>query len=302
MCARWILAAVVENAVASHVPSAEARGVSLRATVDARRCMVLGDPARLEQIVSNLLSNAVKFTPRGGRVEVEVGGGGGVWLRVLDTGCGIRAEFMEHVFDRFRQAEATLTRQHRGLGLGLALVKYLVELHGGTVTAASDGEGRGATFTVRLPRAAAAAGLSVVDACASLSGVRALVVDDEEDSRVLVSRILQDCAAEVAAVGSATEALEQLPKLHPDVLISDIGMPELDGYHLIRAVRALDAGDGGATPAVALTAFARPEDRLQALRAGYQMHVAKPVDPSELIVVVANLTRRDGATPAAPGG
>jgi len=301
-------AAVLENVIASHLPSAQAKGVRIDRVLDAAGCTIRGDPGRLEQIASNLLSNAVKFTPRGGHVSVSCQRRGSrAELTVRDTGKGIAADFVPHLFERFRQAEASLTRHHRGLGLGLSLVKFLVEQHGGDIRAESEGEGRGSTFTVTLPIAAvgqAEEKASPIDACGSLAGIRALVIDDEEDARTLIRRILEDCEVSVTAVGSAVEALEQLPQVRPDVLISDIGMPELDGYHLIRAVRALPVDRGGATPAVALTAFARPEDRLRALRAGYQMHLAKPVDQSELLVVVASLAGRLVAPlePGAPVG
>jgi CheY-like chemotaxis protein/anti-sigma regulatory factor (Ser/Thr protein kinase) len=262
--------------------------------VDVTACQVQGDPGRLEQIVSNLVSNAVKFTPKGGRVEVDCRRNGSrMEIVVHDNGKGIAPEFLPHVFDRFSQADASLTRQHRGLGLGLTLVKFLVEQHGGTIHAESEGEGRGATFTVSLPMAAVrqpeGTPASPIDACGSLQGAKVLVVDDEEDARLLVRRILEDCEAEVAVAASTAEALAKLDEARPDVMICDIGMPELDGYDLIRAVRARSRDRGGATPAVALTAFARPEDRLRALRAGFQMHLAKPVDQAELIVAVANL-------------
>jgi CheY-like chemotaxis protein/anti-sigma regulatory factor (Ser/Thr protein kinase) len=256
---------------------------------------VHGDPARLEQVVSNLVSNAIELTPAGGRVDVACRRAGSrVEIEVRDSGKGIAPEFLPHVFDRFSQAEGATTRQHRGLGLGLTLVKFLVEQHGGTVRAESEGAGRGATFTVSLPLAAVrrADEASPIEACASLEGVRALVVDDEPDARELIGRILEDCEAEVVAALSAADAMDHLQRFRPDVVISDIGMPGQDGYDFIRAVRALDPDRGGATPAVALTAFARPEDRLRALRAGYQTHLAKPVDQNELVMAVARVTGR----------
>jgi PAS domain S-box-containing protein len=287
---------IVQNVVASHLPAAEAKGVSLDNALDDSCCMLRGDPRRLEQVVSNLLSNAIKFTPRGGHVRVTcLRTGSRAELVVRDTGAGIHADFLQHVFDRFRQADASLTRSHRGLGLGLAMVKALVEQHGGDVRAESEGEGRGATFTVSLPLAAIPRVEelpSEVDACAALAGVKALVIDDDEDARNLVSRILEDCRVEVTAAASAAEALARLPRARPDVLVSDIGMPGLDGYQLLRAVRALAPEQGGETPAVALTAFARPEERLRALEAGYQVHLAKPVNQSELLVAVARVTGR----------
>jgi PAS domain S-box-containing protein len=294
------LAAIMENVVASHVPAARARGVRLELHAEEGDFTVQGDPGRLEQIVANVLSNAIKFTPKGGSVEaIGRRAGSRVEVVVRDTGQGIAPEFLPHIFERFRQAEASLTRQHRGLGLGLALVKFLVEQHGGAVRAESEGEGHGSTFTLSLPLATfkqpAGAAPSPIDACASLAGVKTLVLDDEEDARALLHRILVDCHAEVTIAGSAREALDLLPRVHPDVMICDIGMPETDGYHFITAVRALPPEQGGRTPAVALTALARPEDRLRALRAGYQMHLAKPVDQSELLVALANLAGRLGA-------
>jgi PAS domain S-box-containing protein len=291
------LAALVEHVVASHLPAAAAKGVALEKHLEPGASSVQGDPGRLEQVVTNLLSNAIKFTPAGGRIEVvERRNGSRVEIVVRDTGTGIGADFLPFVFDRFRQADASPTRQHRGLGLGLALVKFLVEQHGGEIRAESAGEGQGATFTVTLPLLAKRQdpehAPSPIHARGTLGGIRALVVDDEEDARTLVRHILEDCQAFVATASSTTEALEQLPRVRPDVLICDIGMPELDGYHLIRSVRALPPEQGGATPAVALTAFARPEDRRSALRAGYQMHLAKPIDQAEFVVAVANLTGR----------
>jgi len=211
-------------------------------TLDTLLSPVRGDPGRLEQIVSNLLSNAIKFTPPGGRVYMLLRRvGSRAELVVRDTGQGIEADFLPPIFDRFRQADASLTRRHRGLGLGLSFVKFLVEQHGGEIRAESEGMDMGATFTVTLPIAAVGQQqengepISPLDACASLAGVRALVVDDEDDARALLQRILEDCDAEVVTVGSAAAALEQLPQFRPNVLISDIGMPELDGYELIRA-------------------------------------------------------------------
>jgi PAS domain S-box-containing protein len=290
------LSTVVDNVLAAVSPAAEAKGVRLDRGLDPLHESLLGDAGRIEQILVNLLSNAVKFTPRGGRVQVQARRARSrVEITVRDTGQGIAPELLPHVFERFRQGDASITRAQGSLGLGLSLVKHLVELHGGDVRAESEGEGRGSTFTVSLPVAAArelGEGPSPIEACESLCGVKVLVVDDEQDARDLVKRVLEDCAAEVVTAGSAAEAIEVLPRFLPNVLVSDIGMPELDGYHMIRAVRSLDPDQGGRTPAIALTAFARPEDRLRALRAGYQMHLAKPVDQSELVVVVANLAGR----------
>jgi CheY-like chemotaxis protein len=208
------------------------------------------------------------------------------------------------LFERFRQADSSTTRHHGGLGLGLSLVRSLVELHGGTVRAESEGEGRGATFVVSVPIAPVrrpASEEATLHAWESLRGVRVLVVDDEEDTRELVRRLLADCEAEVVAVETAHEALEEVQRFRPDVILSDIGMPQQDGYQLVRAVRALGDENGGGTPAAALTAFARPEDRQRALRAGFQMHVTKPVDANELILVVRSLARRPEGPRSDPG-
>ena len=299
------LAAIVENVVASHLPAAQAKGVRIEKVVDVTACAVQGDPGRLEQIVSNLISNAVKFTPKGGRVDVRCRRAGSrMEIVVRDTGKGIPPEFLPHVFDRFRQADASLTRQHRGLGLGLTLVKFLVEQHGGTIRAESEGEGRGATFTVSLPdgRGAAAGG------CARVAHRRLRLARRGQGAggRRRGGRPHAGPPDPGGLRGPGRRRRlrrprrsQRLDESRPDVMICDIGMPELDGYDLIRAVRARPREQGGATPAVALTAFARPEDRLRALRAGYQMHLAKPVDQAELIVAIANLTGRlDGPAKA----
>jgi PAS domain S-box-containing protein len=290
------LAAVVENAVASLAPAAADKGVRLDRTIDAGAGAVRGDAGRLAQVVGNLISNAIKFTPKGGRVEVVLRRAGSrAEIVVRDTGKGIAPAFLPLVFDRFRQADGSITRSHGGLGIGLAIVKHLVELHGGTILAESEGEGRGAAFTVSLPIAAVRPeereGPTPIEACESLAGLKILVVDDEEDARELVTRILAVCGAEVVAAGSAGEAIEAIQAREIDVLVSDIGMPEVDGYQLIHAVRML-GGKRGTTPALALTAFSRPEDRWRALRAGYQVHVSKPVDQGELVLLVARIAGR----------
>jgi PAS domain S-box-containing protein len=311
------LAGVVEDATASAAPAAVAKGVHLEKEIDRLTGSADGDPGRLTQVMENLLSNAIKFTPRGGHVHVILRRAGpGAEIIVRDDGKGIAADFLPFVFDRFRQADSSLTRSHGGLGLGLALVKHVVELHGGQVYAQSEGEGRGATFTVSLPVTRGAAGASErpmgehgsaehpegarnptpLEACGALAGVKVLVVDDEQDARDLVCRILASCKAEVVGTASAREALEAFQSLLPDVLVSDIGMPELDGYHLIREVRALGAARGGETPAVALSAFSRTEDQRRALDAGYQVHIAKPVDQARLILVVATVAGRLAVT------
>ncbi len=301
------LAAIVQAAVETLKPAADAKGVRLQVVLDSLAGKVSGDPNRLQQVFWNLLTNSVKFTPRGGRVQVVLERvNSHLEVSVIDTGEGIDPAFLPHVFDRFRQADAAITRRHGGLGLGLAIVKQLVELHGGNIRAKSPGMGHGATFTVSLPvmivhtdadpsqerRHPTAAGLPIAwDACADLAGLKVLVVDDEPDARALVRRLLEDCNAVVIVAASAAEALERLKLDRPDVLVSDIGMPGVDGYELMRQVRALRPDEGGSTAAVALTAYARAQDRVKAVMAGFQHHIAKPVEPAELIAMVASLSR-----------
>jgi PAS domain S-box-containing protein len=284
-------------------PAAEAKDIRLRVLLEPGAGPVSADPDRLQQVVWNLVSNAVKFTPEGGVVELRLERvDTRARVSVRDTGQGIGPEFLPYVFDRFRQADGSSRRKHGGLGLGLAIVRQLVEMHGGTVAVESEGEGRGATFTVSLPLAKAAksgggeprvpfrtTGAAALERMPQLEGLQLLVVDDEEDARDLMAEVLGRYGAQVVALSSADEALERLASFRPDVLISDIGMPGRDGYDLIRAVRALGPERGGLVPAVALTAYARMEDRLRALAAGFQVHVPKPVEPAELIQVVASL-------------
>jgi signal transduction histidine kinase/ActR/RegA family two-component response regulator len=285
---------VVEAAVESVRPLARERGVELHlAPGDAS---VLGDAQRLQQVARNLLDNAVKFTPSGGRVEVSIEDANGtVMVRVRDSGAGIGAAFLPHVFERFRQADSSTTRPHGGLGLGLAIVRHLVELHGGTVRAASEGEGRGATFTVTFPALPAAELLPepVVPGTldVTLDGVRVLAVDDNDDAREFIVAILEDCGAQVTAAASVREAVEAFARTRPHVLIGDITMPGEDGYVLIERVRQMPADAGGGIPAIALTASASPADRRRTLQAGYQLHVIKPFEPSELIDAVARFRR-----------
>jgi signal transduction histidine kinase/ActR/RegA family two-component response regulator len=305
------LAAVIEAAVDSLQPTAEARSIRLHTLLDPRAGPVSGDTDRLQQVVWNLVSNAIKFTPKGGRVQVSLARvSSHVEITVSDNGKGISTEFLPHVFDRFRQADGTTTRRQGGLGLGLSIVRQLVELHGGAVGVESDGEGQGATFVVQLPlmaarrrnadgpargrHTAAGVGDASLDYPRSLTGLRVLVVDDEADTRGLLRKMLEECGSEVATAGSATEALEAIARSKPDVLISDIGMPEEDGYQLIGKMRALEAGLADRIPAIALTAYARVEDRVRALNAGFQVHVTKPIEPAELIAVVASLAGRTG--------
>jgi signal transduction histidine kinase len=296
------LTAVLRAALEIVTPAAIAKGVTLGARLAPGPLPFYGDADRLQQVIWNLLSNAVKFTPREGRVEVRlVRAGLAVELTVHDTGNGIRAEFLPHVFERFRQADSSKGRVAGGLGLGLALVRHLVELHGGAVKAESPGEGCGSTFTVTLPvRAKGAAAreaprpprlpeLSPVAATGSLAGVRVVVCDDEPDVRALVHEVLAAAGASVRVACSCAEALSLIGDAPPSVLVSDIGMPYCDGYALIRHVRALPHHQGGGTPAIALTAYTRGADVSDALSAGYQLHLAKPVDPGELVRMVANL-------------
>ncbi|EPX63806.1 Chemotaxis protein methyltransferase CheR [Cystobacter fuscus DSM 2262] len=297
---------VVEQALESVRPAADAKGLRLQTALDSTG-HVMGDAHRLQQVVWNLLSNAVKFTPKGGRVQVFVERrDSAVEITVADTGRGIAPEFLPHVFEHFRQAEGLLTRRAGGLGLGLSIVKQLVEMHGGTVAAFSEGVGQGATFTVRLPLSAAMRREATlppslqhahpgIPCPPELTGLRVLVVDDEQDTRELLRTLLEECHAEVSTAASVAEGLERLKQELPDVLISDIGMPGEDGFHLISRVRALPPKEGGRTPAVALTAYARVEDRTRALLAGFHSHVPKPVEPVELLVVLASLSGRFGA-------
>jgi PAS domain S-box-containing protein len=300
-------ASFIESAIESLHPAAEAKDIRVQKVMDTGVVSVAGDPARLQQVVWNLLSNAIKFTPKGGRVQVRLERvNSHLEIVVSDTGVGIKAEFLPHVFDRFRQADQATTRQHGGLGLGLAIVRHLVELHGGTIQAESAGEEHGATFTVRLPivpvyqkenfaervHPAASDTLPSFECPEKLDGLKILVVDDESDTRELLRVGLEHCGAEVLVAGSAKEALEAIETSRPEILISDIGMPDEDGYELIKKVRALPAGRGGKTPAIALTAYARTEDRLRALRSGYQMHMPKPVELAELVAVITSLVQR----------
>ena len=283
--------------------AAEAKEIDVRLALDQGATLASGDAERLQQVVWNLLSNAIKFTPRGGAVEVRTRRDGSqLELAVRDTGQGIAPEFLPFVFDRFRQADSSSTRVHGGLGLGLAIVRHLVELHGGTVRVWSEGPGQGATFTVRLPvRAVAGAveaehrasrapsGVRALGQGAELGGLQVLVIDDEADARELLAAVLEHHGAAVQTAGSVDEALPLVERLRPDVLVSDIGMPGADGYDLIRRVRALPPGRGGLTPAAAVTGFARSEDGRRALAAGFDRHVAKPVEPVVLVDTVQAL-------------
>jgi CheY-like chemotaxis protein len=301
------LAAVLNEALETIRPAVDAKGVQLQTVVDPRHPIVAGDPDRLQQVVWNLLSNAVKFTPSGGRIHL--------WLErtnshvdivVRDTGRGIRPDFLPHVFERFRQADGRVSREYNGLGLGLAISRHIIELHGGTIQAASGGEGKGATFRVRLPLMIAATesqrdpgrepqqttprgGNTTL---ARLDGIRVLAVDDEEDSLTLLREILETAGAQVTSVASSQEALDVVEKMAPCVIIADIGLPGMDGFELIRRIRQWPERSIREVPAAALTAYARSEDRERALRSGFQMHLAKPIDPGALVAAVAAIARR----------
>ncbi len=300
-------ATFIEAAVEAVQPAADAKDVRLQKTLDTSINAISGDPERLQQVVWNLLANAIKFTPGGGRVQVRLERvNSHIEIIISDTGMGISEDFLPYVFDRFRQADGTTTRTHGGLGLGLSIVRHLVELHGGTVQAESDGAGQGSTFTVKLPlihvsqprteeervHPRASDAPAPVECPERLDGVKVLVVDDEADACELLRMLLTRCGAEVSTADNVEDALAAVSQTRFDLLVSDIGMPIADGYELIRRLRALPGVRGGNIPAVALTAYARSEDRLRALRSGYQMHVAKPVEAAELIAVVASLVRR----------
>jgi CheY-like chemotaxis protein len=288
-------------------PSAAAAGVNLSVQVEPVE-PVRGDAGRLQQVAWNLLGNAIKFTPRGGTVSVSLRSEGReAIVAVADSGVGIRPDVLPHIFERFRQADGSITRRFGGLGLGLAIVRHLVEMHDGSVTARSDGEGKGACFTVRLPLLDLGV-LSPVDVDreapqavavenqAALVGVHVLAVDDDDDGRDLLRRVLDEAGAEVDVVQSADEALAALARRRYDLLISDIGLPDVDGYELLRRVRSLPATQGGDMTAIALTAFARPEDRERALAAGFARHFSKPFAPSTIVAAAAALLARERTT------
>jgi CheY-like chemotaxis protein len=300
---------VISAAIDVVRPSVDAKKLRLRAMLDSRGSHIRGDPNRLQQVVWNLLTNAVKFTPPGGRIDVVLRRvDSHVEITVEDSGAGIKPEFLAFVFDRFRQADSSTTRRHGGLGLGLSIVKHLVELHGGSVRVKSAGEGQGATFLVSLPiavirsengerheRTIADVELSSAD-LPSLSNVNILVVDDEEDARILIDRLISERGGRSLMAASAEEALKVLASEPVDIMISDIGLPDVDGYQLMRRLRNLEDKRLRNLTAIALTAYARPEDRQRALLAGYQMHMSKPAEPRELIAGIASLvhlSRRD---------
>jgi hypothetical protein len=311
------LASVVEASVKAVRPAAHAKDVRLDIRLGGVTGEVNGDPNRLQQVFWNLLTNAVKFTPKDGAVTVALERvDSQLEVTVTDTGEGIDPAFLPHVFERFRQADASTTRRHGGLGLGLSIVRQLVELHGGSIAAMSAGTGQGSTFRVVLPLASASAQTlaaeepgqrrtaaipdqTSIPATIDLEGIKVLVVDDEADARSLIERLLQDRDATVTTAASAREALESLAHDLPDVLISDIGMPKEDGYSLMRKIRKMNGGRNK-IPAIALTAYARPEDRVKAIAAGYQLHLAKPVEANTLIAMVATLGNRDRGTERRP--
>ena len=300
------LAPLIQAVVDDVRPAADARSINLKAAFDSSMGPIFGDPDRLQQIVWNLLTNAIKFTPQGGDVQVRLERNDShALITVRDSGQGIATELLPHVFERFRQADSSNTRSNGGLGLGLSIVRQLVELHRGTVTAESCGENAGTTFRVMLPLSSLHEVANAPEktepknernspttAQHSLSGLRVLVVDDERDTRELVALMLTTCGAQVVSAGSATEALDQMERQRFDLLISDIGMPEMNGYDLISRIRQLGEEHGGRTPAVALTAYAGIDDRKRALAAGYEMHIPKPFVGAELITAAISLTER----------
>jgi CheY-like chemotaxis protein/anti-sigma regulatory factor (Ser/Thr protein kinase) len=294
---------VFQAAVEVVRPSADTKKISLSATIDTPIGMVLGDANRLQQVIWNLLSNAVKFTNEGGRVDARMTRlDDQVEIDVTDTGIGIDPQFLPYIFDRFRQADSTSTRRYGGLGLGLAIVRHVVEVHGGSVSASSPGRGQGSTFKVRFPVSAPAAAqvepppeqpkhVEEVpeEGRQKLHGIRVLLVEDDADTLDMLRFILEQYGAEVCTAASTREGLKILDHWQPDALVSDLAMPGQDGYELIRQLRSRGAKRGGNIPAVALSAYTRSEDRQRALSAGFQTHVSKPVDPEELVNVVANL-------------
>jgi CheY-like chemotaxis protein/nitrogen-specific signal transduction histidine kinase len=288
------LSKVISEALETVRLAAEAKAIQICTTLLPSVGMVMGDAARLQQVVWNLLSNAVKFTPQRGQVAITL-----AWdethaqIQVTDTGKGISSDFLPYVFEHFRQEDGATTRKFGGLGLGLAIVRQIVELHGGTVAVDSLGEGQGATFTVRIPLAPGSHELPAIeqpsDSTGDLSGIHVLVVDDDADSRDFVAFVLEQAGAIVTSVASATKALQAFSQAVPEIVVSDIGMPEMDGYMLMRQIRSLPLEQGGQIPAIALTAYAGEIDLQQALAAGFQRHLAKPIDPEAVIAIVTEL-------------
>ena len=305
------VAQVVQEALESVRPAADAKDLRLQVALDSQGT-VMGDAQRLQQVVWNLLSNAVKFTPRRGQVQVFVERrDSSVEITVADTGLGISPDFLPHVFERFRQADTGSKRKHGGLGVGLSIAKHLVESHGGTLSVASEGEGKGSTFVVCLPLSVAlrrepvappgpqASSLTMGLRCPpELEGLSILVLDDEDDTREFLKALLEGCNARVTVAASVEEGLRALEATRPQLILSDIGMPGEDGYSFIQRVRARSPDEGGRTPAVALTAYTRTEDRMRVLMAGFSNHVPKPVEPLELLAVLASLVRQTRMAPA----
>jgi signal transduction histidine kinase/ActR/RegA family two-component response regulator len=300
---------VIEAAFDAAAPAAEAKGILLERSLPGPLPPVAGDPGRLQQVVGNLLANAVKFTPEGGRVEVRLARAGSTaHITIIDSGSGISPEFLPFIFERFRQADTTSTRKQKGLGLGLAIARQIVQLHGGTIEAASAGEGRGSMFTVKLPLLVSSSPVVVparsgeerAARTPALDGITVLVVDDEEDAREAMAVLLGQAGARVISAAGAAEAIDTLDRERPDVLLSDIAMPGEDGYALIRRVRSRSGEAGGRIPAAALTAYATLEDRAKAIRAGFDEHIPKPVDPTRLIGAVALLVDASRAAPPSP--
>jgi CheY-like chemotaxis protein len=297
---------VIHESVSTIIPAAAAKGVRIDTSFDPEVGAVSGDRDRLRQVVWNLLANAVKFTPRGGLVHVHlVEADDMVELTVSDSGVGIEADFLPHVFERFRQADSGTKRKNGGVGLGLAIVRHIVEMHGGTVSASSGGEHQGASFVVRLPVLRAHAETTAAPPAPArgphvhrslvlkgLDGIRVLAVDDEKDALELLKTVLETAGADVDAVSSPAEALRHLSTSRPHVLLLDLGMPGMDGFELIEQIRASTDHATRSIPAAALTAFARSEDRTKALRSGFEMHLSKPLDPDELVASVATLAGR----------
>jgi CheY-like chemotaxis protein len=304
------IASVINAAIDSVQLAIDSKNLNLEVTLDPSARHTFGDPGRLQQVVWNLLSNSIKFTPSGGRIEIKVKRSeGNLQIRVSDTGHGISPEFLPYIFDRFRQADGTTTRNHGGLGLGLAIVRHLVELHGGSIEAESAGVGEGATFTMTLPLApqspprrkkvtgrlrAEEVSSGHFTSLPSLEAVKVLLVDDDPDTLQVISVMLDGSKALIQTAASVSEAMDILEWFHPNVLVSDLAMPGEDGYSLIRKVRALSVGSGYEIPAIALTSYVRVEDRVQALSAGFNMFVPKPVQPEELIAAIANLAEASG--------
>jgi CheY-like chemotaxis protein/anti-sigma regulatory factor (Ser/Thr protein kinase) len=297
---------IVRNAVDAMTPAADAKGVRLETVLDPAATPISGDPERLQQVMWNLLSNAVKFTNRGGKVQVRLERvNSHIEVAVSDTGIGIAAEFLPYVFERFRQADAGITRERGGLGLGLSIARQLTEMHGGTIEVSSGGVNQGATFRVKIPvmivhpfdkglprvhprGATSGRGITLP----SLQDILVLALDDEADALSLVSEVLQAAGARVSIASSADEALRILDTEQPDVVVADLGMPHVDGFQFIDRVRRHRNPRVRAVPAAALTAYARSEDRMKALAAGFQIHLAKPIDPAELITTIASLAKR----------